>query len=164
MPKLSAIIYASSGDERFLERTLRSLEVAHDVLLINADCNDEVRNIGHRFHARIKQGIPGVTPGAYIMDAYYPWILVLRPEEVLDAELIRSLQEWKCQKHDDNPGYRFAVLEQKDDEWIQRKPELRLVDRRKINWTGELPPDADGPKLPGTLLRYDIEGEEQRVA
>lgn len=164
MHTFSAIVYASSDDERCLEMTLGSLEIAQDVLLINADCSDNIRDIGRRFHTRVKQGIPGVTPGAYFMDTYHPWILVIRPEEALSDELRQSLEQWRHQKHDENPGYRFAVLEQDDGAWIERKPELRLVDHRKIDWTGELPPNADGPSLPGPLLRYDAETRAQKVA
>jgi hypothetical protein len=164
MPKFSAIVYATSDDEHRLEKTLDSLQVAQDVLLINADCVDNIRKLGRRFHARVKPGIPGVTPGAYLMDTYHPWILVVRPAEAVSDELRQSLEQWRHRKRDDNPGYRLAVLEKDDGQWIERKPELRLVDRRKINWTGELPPNADGPSLPGQLLRYSGKASAQMVA
>jgi hypothetical protein len=56
------------------------------------------------------------------------------------------------------------VLEQDDGTWIEQKPELRPVDRRKINWTFELPANADVHGLPGLLLRYEAETHAQRVA
>ena len=164
MPKFSAIVYATSDDEHNLEKTLESLNVAQDVLLINADGVDNIRKLGRRFHARIKQGIPGVTPGAYLMDTYHPWILVLRPAEAVSDELRQSLERWRHRKRDENPGYRLAVLENNDGNWIERNPELRLVNRRKINWTGELPPNADAPSIPGPLLRYADKESVQKVA
>lgn len=164
MPKFSAIVYACGDDEHRLEKTLESLKVAQDVLLIDADGIDNIRKLGRRFHARVKRGIPGVTPGAYLMDAYHPWILVVRPAEAVSDELRLSLEQWRHRKRDENPGYRLAVLEKNDGKWIERKPELRLVDRRKINWTGELPPNADGPSIPGPLLRYAGEASAQKVA
>jgi hypothetical protein len=62
MPKFSAIVYASNDDERRLEKTPTSLEDAQDVLLIKGDCGDRIHDIGRRFRAPVKQGIPGVTP------------------------------------------------------------------------------------------------------
>ena len=164
MPKLSAIVYARENDGLFLDKTLHSLQVAHDILLINADNSDEIKRIGRRFHARVKSGIAGVTPGAYLMDAYHPWILVLLPTEALSDELSQSLKEWKRQKEDDNPGYSFDVLEQNEGAWRSRAAELRLVDRRKINWTGDLPPNAEAPRMRGPLLRYEPRAREQKVA
>lgn len=164
MPKFSAIVYASIDDEHLLEKTLHSLDVAQDVLLINADSSDNIREIGRRFHARVKQGIPGVTAGAYLMDTYFPWILVIRPAEALSDELRQSLEQWRHQKHEGDAGYRFVVLDQDDGAWIECEPELRLVDRRKFNWTGELPPNAYGPILSGALLRYAAEARTQKVA
>ncbi len=164
MPKYSAIIYASSGDRELLERTLQSLQVCDDMLLINADADQEIRSIGRRLHARMKNGIPGVTPGAYLMDTYHQWILVLRPGEAISDELRNSLRDWHRQKRDENPGFRFSVLEQNHFGWRLRPPELRLVNRRKINWTGELPPNSDAPTLRGPLLRFSRDEDQQKVA
>jgi hypothetical protein len=164
VPKFSAIVYAESADSSLLEPTLRSLQISDDVLLINADNSDEIRELGRHFHARMKTGIPGVTPGAYAMDTYHEWILVLLPGEAISDELRQSLTDWRRQKHNDNCGFRFAVLEHDGGNWRKRPPELRLVNRRKINWTGELPPNTDAPDLRGAILRYERETEERRAA
>jgi hypothetical protein len=164
MPKLSAIVYAHDAERDHLDKTLESLRVCDDILLINADGSDAVNKLSRRFKARVKNGIPGVTPGAYLMDTYRDWILVLRPGEAIDEELGASLTTWRRQKRDDNAGYRFAVREERDGVFRQRGPELRLVNRKKINWTGELPPNAEAPTLRGTILRYTEESTPQRMA
>lgn len=164
MPKFSAIIYASVSESEHLARTLDSLQVCDDVLLINAEGDDEIRTVGRRHHARIKNGIPGVTPGAYLMDAYHNWILVLRPGEAISDELRQSLSDWHRQKLDENPGYRFSVLEQNQFGWQLRQSELRLVNRRKINWTGELPPNSEATTLRGPLLRFSKDQKQEKAA
>jgi hypothetical protein len=164
MPKFSAIVYAESTDWDCLSRTLESLQICSDILLINADCDDQIRAMGRENRARIKIGIPGVTPGAYLMDAFNDWILVLRPGEAVSKELRASLKDWQRVKHDDNPGFRFVVLEHKDGNWRQCSPELRLVNRKKINWTGELPPNTEAPTLRGPILRYNEKLQPHKAA
>ncbi len=154
MPKFTALIYARSEDAPDLARCLSTLRVANDVLLINADGSEEIRRLARSRYVRILNGIPGVTPGAYLMDSFHHWLLAIRPFEALSDELVRSLQEWKHRKQDESAGYAFGVLELHDRAWSARGPELRLVNRRVINWTGELPPNTSAPLLPGTLLRY----------
>jgi len=164
MPKFSAIVYAHSDDASALERTLPSIETADDVLVINAENTNEIRDVGRYFHSRLKVGIPGVTPGAYLLDAYHDWILVMRPGEEVSDELSRSLAAWRREKYDNNAGFRFDVLEWDGANWCERRPEVRLVNRRKINWIGELPPNADAPSLRGPILRYETESQARRIA
>jgi hypothetical protein len=163
VPKFSAIIYAESGDHDDLSRTLESVQICNEVLLINADSDDQIRNIGRENHARIKNGLPSVTPGAYLMDAFNDWVLVLRPGESVSNELRTSLKDWEHQKRDDNPGFRFTVLKHEDGNWRQCSPELRLVNRRKINWMGEMPSTTDAPTLRGPILRNTFRSQPQKA-
>jgi hypothetical protein len=164
MPKFTAFVFAHEDDTVHLDRALESLKVANDVLLINADRSPEIKRIGRKHHAREKNGIPGVTPGAYAMDAFHQWVLVLRPFEALSNELIRSLQEWRKRKKDESQGYCFGVLEQEGHKWRNRVPEFRLANRKYVNWIGELPENGNAPVLPGPLLRYETGEQQQRLA
>ena len=164
MPKFTALVFARKEDAPYLERALESLKVANDRLLINADCAGEIKNIARRHHARRKNGIAGVTPGAYLMDAFHHWILILRPFEALSNDLIRSLDEWKRRKKDESRGYALAVLQQNGTRWRAEDPELRLVNRRLINWIGELPDNQSAPVLPGPLLQYETQEREEKLA
>ncbi len=163
MPKFSALVYVSTNPG-VLHRALESLTIADDVLVINAELDPTIRKIALEHGARIKKGIPGVTPGAYLMDAFYPWLLVIRPFESLDADLMRSIEEWSRKKRDDNPGYAFEVLEQHNGGWNARPPELRLVNKKQINWIGDLPPNATAPLLAGHLLRFRQKDAELKAA
>jgi hypothetical protein len=164
MPTFSALVFARRQDAVHLDRALKSLKVANDILLINGDRDPQIHQIGRRHHARSRDGIPGVTPGAYLMDAFHRWILVLRPFEALSNNLIRSLQDWKNRKEDESRGYSFGVLQQGGRAWHPLAPELRLVNRDYVNWVGELPPGGDAPLLRGSLLRYETGQREQRIA
>src|SRR5512147_2960840 len=105
MPKFTALVFARREDAPHLDRALASLKVASDLLLINADGDPEIKQIGRRHRARLKKGIPGVTPGAYLMDGFHDWILLLRPSEALSNDLVRSVAEWKRRKKDESRGY-----------------------------------------------------------
>ena len=163
MPKFTALVYTRAEDEPYLQRALESLRVANDVLLINGDRTPEIRSMARHYSARERIGVPGVTPGAYLMDAFHHWILVLRPFEELSNDLIRSLQEWKRRKKDETHGYLLGVLQQNGNGWNPVSQELRLVNRHHVNWMGELPPKMNAPVLPGPILRYERDTEEQRL-
>jgi hypothetical protein len=98
------------------------------------------------------------------MDGFHHWVLVLRPFEALSNDLIRSLAEWKKRKKDESRGYAFALLQQTGTRWRAEDPELRLINRRVINWIGELPHNESVPILPGPLLQYETEEREERIA
>ncbi len=164
MPKFTALVFTKKEDAPYLDRALESLKVANDRLLVNSDGDPEIKQIARRHRARQKNGIPGVTPGAYEMDGFHHWILVLRPSEALSNDLIRSLEEWKKCKKDESRGYAFALLRQNGTRWHAEDPELRLVNRRLVNWIGELPDNQSAPLLPGPLLQYETEEREQKLA
>lgn len=148
------MVYVGNDNAAVLERTLASLDTASDLLVIDDTGKEDTLRLTHRYRGRVKKAIPGVTPGAFAMDSFYPWILVLQPGEALNDDLRRSLEEWKKRKCDDNSGYTLGIMQENDGKWQTRAPQLRLVNRRQINWTGELPPNASAPMLPGSVLRY----------
>lgn len=164
MPKFTVIVHAGAEDVPCLEQTLQSANAASDILLINEERIPAINRIGRRFRVRERTGVPGVTAGAYLMDAFHPWILVLRPGEELSQELQRTLKQWRRKKTDESCGYRLGVVEQNVDKSHPLAPELRLVNRHQVNWIGELPPNMEAPMLPGALLRHEHHQEEQRFA
>jgi hypothetical protein len=164
MPKFTAIVHACAEDLPGLERTLRSADIASDILLINEEKNPEIKKIGRRFLVRERTGVPGVTAGAYLMDAFHHWILVIRPGEELSEELRKNLDEWRHQKEDESCGYRLLVVEQNGEKAHPLAPELRLVNRHQVNWIGEMPPNMEAPTISGALLRHEEQREEDRLA
>ena len=105
----------------------------------------------------MKIGVPGVEPGAYIIDLRYDWILCLLPNEAVGESLEASLLEWKEQNHesDRGVGYCIAVREEDGNGWRDLPPEMRLANRKRINWTDQLPPkNSPCQELAGELLRF----------
>ncbi len=90
------------------------------------------------------------------MDSRHDWVLVLRPSEVVSEELAKSIRDWSARsKKDDEAGYALQVKLREKDETFSERPEMRLVNKRKINWTGHLPPNNTvAPQLPGEIIRY----------
>src|SRR5947209_8569152 len=94
MPKITALIH-TLNDALRLGRALDSLRPCDEVLIIDDSSEDDTVRIAHDNGAHLKQSIPGVTQGAYVMDAANDWILCLLPNEALSEELEASIQEWK---------------------------------------------------------------------
>jgi hypothetical protein len=143
MPKFTALVHVEEATPA-LEETLKSASLSNDLLVVLDSTDKPLKRMVRKSHGRVKSRIPGVSPGAYAMDSYYDWVLVLRPGEVLDQRTSNLLEEWKKQKADDLPGHRVGIV--RDGRTMET---LRLVNRLKINWTGELPPDSDSIPLIG---------------
>lgn len=138
MPKLSALVHVEEGSHG-AEETLRSICVADDVLVIldPRENDKEMRKAIRHCHGRVKRTVPGVSSGAYAMDAFHNWVLILRPGETLTESAEQQIGEWKKkQKKDETSGYRVRIRRDGREE-----EHFRLVNRLLINWTGELPPE-----------------------
>ena len=154
MPKITALIH-TSNNERCLGRALDSLRPCDEVIVVDHSSHDESLKVAREHGARVIKGVQGVTYGAYAQDAKNDWILCLLPSECLGDELEISLFEWK----DSEPaqgqlGYNVGLREQNGAGWKTLSAEMRLVNRKQINWTGDLPPTAPNAiPLAGHILR-----------
>lgn len=155
MPKISALLHTHNDAAR-IGRTLDSLRPCDDVLLIDRDSQDDTQKIAREHGATVKQAIVGVEPGAYAIDTRHEWVLCLLPGEALSEGMEASLREWEdCEPDEATPGFSFAVRENADGKWTTAPPEMRLVNRNRINWTGQLPPNAERAiQLDGELLKF----------
>ena len=155
MPKITALL-CTRNDALRLGRALDSLRPCDEVLIIDDNSEDDTVRVARENGAHIETMIPGVTQGAYAMDASHDWILCLRPTEALSDELEASLLEWKGQ--DPPPTLACCTLtlrEQSNGAWHKLEPEVRLINRRLLNWVGEFPPIGDCDiTLKGDLLRF----------
>ena len=142
MPKFTALVRGGEDPEA-LERTLASLKSASDILVLH-DGKTAVEKIAHRHGARTRNRIPGVTLGAYAMEGFYPWTLVVKAGDEVSPESELALQDWRKVKQDDNEFYCL----QKD-----TPHPLVLVNRARVNWIGEDPPvPEDAPtQLPSIV-------------
>ncbi len=151
MPKISALIH-THNNARLLARTLDSLAPCDEVLVIDTDSGDETEKVAQDHHVTLKKAIPGVEPGAYAIDTRHEWVLCLKPGESLSDELQAALKQWKDTEPDEHiPGFKVNV---RTDSRTPSHDEMRLVNRTRVNWPGELPPNADrAGQLNGDLLK-----------
>jgi glycosyltransferase involved in cell wall biosynthesis len=154
MPKITALIHVLN-DEPHLGRALDSLRPCDEVVVVNHGASDDTVKAARDHGARVVKGVQGVARGVYVQDARNDWILCLLPLEAVAEELEASLLEWKgADPTQGQIGYNMRIREQNGAGWRLLSPELRLVNRKQINWIGELPPEApDAPLLEGHILR-----------
>lgn len=144
MPKFTAFIHAA--DSKGLAETLSSATLASEVLVIH-DEDPVIEHLCLRHGARSKIQVPGVTPGAYAMDAYYDWLLLLHPGDEFSEETQDALEQWKQRREDNCAGYLIRCAE-------AGPPELRFVNRAMVNWIGESPPiPTNAGIFPGIIYR-----------
>ena len=155
MPKISALIHTLNDAQR-LPRAIESLRSCDEVLVIDHGSEDKTETIARDHGAKVKTAIPGVEDGTYAVDAAHDWILCVQPSESLSEDLEASLLEWKRNDPGDEViGFRVKVREQNENGWHSLGQQMRLVNRKRMNWTTKLPPNATNAKpLTGDLLRF----------
>ena len=154
MPKITALLH-THNDALRLGRALDSLRPCDEVLVIDDDSEDDTEKIAREHGAHLKQAIPGVTPGAYAMDALHDWVLCLRPNESLSDDLEAALFEWKEKEVDGIACFSVPIRQENGAGWQKFPPEVRLVNRTRMNWVGEMPShEACGAVLDGDLLSF----------
>jgi glycosyltransferase involved in cell wall biosynthesis len=154
MPKITALIHTSNDGLR-LGRALDSLRACDQVIVVDHGSTDNTDKVARDHGAEVKEGIPGVDRGAYAVDASNDWIFCLCANESLSEPLEAALFEWKAKEHDDEAGFNVALREESESGWKSLAPETRLVNRKRMNWTGDLPPSTTvNELLGGALLRF----------
>jgi glycosyltransferase involved in cell wall biosynthesis len=156
MPKISALLH-THNDALRLGRALDSLRPCDEVLIIDDNSDDDTTRVAHENGASVKGAIPGVSHGAYAMDASHDWIFCLLPNEALSEELEASLLEWKDQDPEKTlTCCKVEVREQNGSGWHKLDAEVRLINRKLLNWIGDLPPSQNCDiTLRGDLLRFN---------
>jgi glycosyltransferase involved in cell wall biosynthesis len=166
MAKITALLHTQNDAER-IGRALESLRACDEVLVVDHASTDATVKIARDHGATVKEGVPGVNPGVYAIDARYDWVLCLLPNEAVGEALEASLFEWKDRKIEKSDeaakdkdaanqcGFSIKVREESGDGWKELGAHTRLVNRKKVNWPGHLPSDDPGAELlPGHLLRF----------
>jgi glycosyltransferase involved in cell wall biosynthesis len=166
MAKITALVHTHNDAAR-IGRALESLRACDEVLVVDHASTDDTVKLARDHGAVVKEGVPGVSPGVYAMDAGHDWILCLLPSEAVSEGLEASLFEWKERREETSdqveeykPGsaacsVAFQVREETGNGWRELGAHTRLVNRKRVNWTGHLPPDdVNAEILPGHLLRF----------
>ena len=62
------------------------------------------------------------------------------PSETVSEALEAAVLEWKQAEPEEVTGYTVSIREQFHEAWRQSGHEMRLVNRKRVNWTGRIPP------------------------
>jgi len=164
MAKITALIH-TRNDEQRIGRAIESLRACDEVLVIDHGSTDRTAKVAGHHGATVKQGVPGVNPGVYAIDARHDWIFCLLPTEAVSEALEASLFEWKDRQDEEShpagrdkhaataSAFSVSVRQETAAGWKDLPPETRLVNRKEVN--GHLPAnDPASELLIGDLLRF----------
>jgi len=152
VPRITALLH-TTNDARRIGRALDSLRCCDELLLIDHGSADATIRIARAHGARVEPAPSEADSGAG--HAAHDWILCLLPSEALSESLEATLLEWKQEDPGETAAYLLALRQETVNGWQHCGPEVRLVDRRKISWSGALPPHRDDAfSLCGDLLRF----------
>lgn len=166
MPKITALLHTHNDGER-IGRALESLRFADEILVVDHGSTDDTAKSARHHGATVKEGVPGVNPGVYVIDAHHDWIFCMLPTESVSEGLEASLFEWKARveeplDHADkdaeapyNATYSVGIREENEGGWHSLPAETRLLNRKQINWSEAIPPNnSQSVLLNGDLLRF----------
>ena len=166
MAKITALVHTHNDAER-IGRALESLRACDEVRVVDHASTDDTVKLARDHGAVVQQGVPGVSPGTYAIDADHDWILCMLPTEAVSEGLEASLFEWKQRREENSDQAEedtlagepncvaFQVREETGNGWRELGAHTRLVNRKGINWTGQLPlDDPHAEMLSGHLLRF----------
>lgn len=153
--KVSALIH-TQNNERSLGRTLESLRVLDEIVVVDHHSTDKTVRIAKQYGARVIKAVAGVDRGAYTVDCKYDWVFCVLPNETLSEALEASLLEWKGKNSFDGAGLLIPLRKQTGERWQSLESQMRIADRNKLNWQDLFPsPTGDPEQLPGDLLRFE---------
>jgi len=143
MPPISATII-THNEARNIARAIRSLAVADEVVVVDAESTDETRTIAADLGARVVvHPWAGFTAQKNFAteQARHDWILSLDADEELNADAQAAVAHWKTGEPGAT-GYRLARRARYLGRWILHSGwypdyKLRLFDRRRGQWQGD---------------------------
>ena len=156
MPAITALLH-TCNDELRIGRALETLRPCDEVLIVDHGSRDGTLSVAREYGASIRVAGPGAVADPSASAARCPWVFCIRPSESISEALEASLYEWKLYDEKDVldvVGAAMFVREERDGEWIEQAPELRLVRRTWGEWEGPLPRGRRCMLLQGDLLRF----------
>lgn len=172
MPPISATII-THNEAHNIERAIRSVSMADEIVVVDAESADETRAIATRLGARVV-----IHPWAGFAaqknfataQAQHDWILSLDADEELNDEARAAITRWKTAQPLAT-GYRWARRARYLGRWILHSGwypdyKLRLFDRRRGSWQGDYVHESvavAGPveTLKGEILHYTCDSLDE---
>jgi len=152
VPRITAILH-TTNDARRIGRALDSLRCCDELLVMDHDSRDATLRIARQHGARVEPASSAADSGAG--RAAHDWVLCLLPSEALSESLEATLLEWKQEDPGDAAAYALALRQETGNGWQHCAPQVRLVHRHKVGWSGALPPQReDALPLCGDVLRF----------
>jgi glycosyltransferase involved in cell wall biosynthesis len=165
MPPISATII-THNEATHITRTIRSLDCADEILVVDSGSTDDTVQIAEGLGARVIvhpwEGFAAQKNFA-VREARHDWVLSLDADEELDEEARDAIRTWK-QSEPRAVAYRFARRARYLGRWILHSGwypdwKIRLFHRGRARWQGDYVHEsvvADGPieTLPGEILHY----------
>ncbi len=164
MPALSAVII-TQDEERDLPAALDSVRFCDEVLVVDSGSQDRTRDLAQASGARVVIHTPWCgfrDQRNYAVDtAAHEWVLALDADE----RVTPALREEICQLRDQGfgmAGYRIPRVVRYLGRWVRGTdwfpdPQLRLFDRRRGRWGGELVHESVQVDGPVGRLRFELE-------
>ena len=166
MTKISAVIIATNEAHNIVQCISALKKVADDILVVEGFSSDNTKELAEENGARvIQRKWEGYAKAKNFANskAYHDWILSIDADEVLSAELIKSIQQAKA-----NPTTVYAVdrINNFCGQWIKHSGwypdwKVRLFNRNKVYWVGayvheklKYPADFQVERLNGKLYHY----------
>ncbi|MGB9105515.1 MAG: glycosyltransferase, partial [Terriglobales bacterium] len=101
MAKITALVHTHNDAQR-IGRALESLRACDEVLVVDHASTDDTVKLAREHGAVVKEGVPGVNPGTYAIDAGHDWILCMLPTDAVSEGLEASLFEWKARREENS--------------------------------------------------------------
>jgi len=172
MPQISATVI-THNEAKNIERTIRSLGAADEIVVVDADSTDATRELASDLGARVivhPWGGFAAQKNFASDQARHDWILSLDADEEFNGDAQQAIDEWK-RSAPAAAGYRFARRARYLGRWILHSGwypdyKVRLFDRRRANWKGAYVHESvvvEGPveTLPGEILHYTCDSLDE---
>lgn len=178
MTRLSVIVI-TRNEAHQLERCLRSVAFADEVVVVDSGSTDGTPELARRLGARVIETADwpgfGVQKQRALDAAQGDWVLALDADEWLGPALARAVQQALAAPDDDSrpSGYEFVRLSAFCGQWMRGggwfpDPGLRLVRRTLAHFTPDLVHEhlevrGRVARLPGLLLHDSIPSLESAL-
>jgi glycosyltransferase involved in cell wall biosynthesis len=162
---LSAVLITKDEEER-LPAAIESVRFCDEIVVVDSGSTDRTRDIAAAAGARVIVNAPWpgfvVQRNVAVDAARHDWVLALDADERVTPALREEIQALRARAFDGCGGYRIPRVAFYLGRWIRATdwypdPQIRLFDRRRARWQGELVHES--VRVQGTVGRMRAEME-----